>query len=86
MPMVALSPTVQPWTMAPWPTVTYSPRVVGNLSEWRMAPSWMLQPAPTVMGCPSPRRTALNHTEQPGPKDTFPTTAAPGRMTTFSSL
>lgn len=36
MPIRVLSPTVQPWTMAPWPMVQPLPTTV---SSWRMAPS-----------------------------------------------
>ena len=55
MPMRVSSPTVQPWTMAPWPMVQFLPMWV---SAWRMAASWMLVFSPTVMGPSSPRTTA----------------------------
>ena len=86
MPMMVLSPTTAPWTTAPWPTDTQSPSTVACFSEWSTQQSCTLHPRPRVMAMPSPRSTALNHTEQSGPRVTSPTTAAPGRMTASPSL
>ena len=83
MPMRVSSPTVQPWTMAPWPMVQFFPTVVW---ECRMAASWMLVFSPTWMAPSSPRTTAWNQTLTPFSSVTSPTTTAVSAMKTFSSL
>ena len=59
MPTRVLSPMVQPWRMAAWPTVQSRPTLVGKPgSAWRTQLSWILLPGPTVMGSVSARSTA----------------------------
>src|SRR5690606_22967733 len=86
MPTSTLSPSVQPWTMAPWAIETLSPMTTRARSEvqWIIAPSWMFVLLPIVMECTSPRTTALYHTVQLSPITTSPTTTAVSARKQFS--
>ena len=83
MPMSVSSPTVQPWTIAPWPMVQFLPIVVW---AWRMAPSWIFVFSPTWMAPSSPRTTAWNQTLTPFSSVTSPATTAVSAMKTSPSL
>ena len=71
------SPTVQPCSMAWWPTVTSSPRVSGEpMSVCITAASCTLLRAPMVIHSLSPRSTAPYQTLAPSPRLTRPMTSA----------
>ena len=87
MPISEPSPTVQPCSIAWWPTVTSSPSFIGRPgSVCSTAPSWMLVRAPITIGSLSARSTAPGQTLQPGPSVTWPITVAPSAIQALGSI
>ena len=88
MPISVLSPTVQPCSMAWWPTVTPAPRVSGLPgSECSTQASCRLLRGPTRMGSSwSPRRMAPNQTLTSSASSTFPMTWAESATQALSSI
>ena len=77
IPMRLLSPTVQPWARAQWPTVTFLPRrTCPPGSQWRTALSCTLQFSPSTSVPSSPRSTAPYQMFVPLPSVTSPSTVA----------
>src|SRR6266487_3940060 len=65
--------------MAPWPTVTSSPILVGSpVSIWTTALSWILERGPMTMRLMSPRKTAPYQTLDSFSSVTSPMTVAAG--------
>ena len=81
MPISEPSPTVQPCSMAWWPTVTRAPIVSAKPgSACSTAPSWMLLRAPIAIEVLSPRATAPAHTLASAPTLTSPISVASTAM------
>ena len=77
IPMRLLSPTVQPWTMALWPTVTFLPRTTCPPgSQWSTALSCTLLFLPSISAPSSARSTAPYQIFTPLPSVTSPSTVA----------
>jgi len=86
--MCILSPKmVQPWMIAPWPTETRSPMIVGwPVEQWTVALSWILDPAPMTIRSRSPLSTAPNQTPDRSPMVTSPRRVAFSAMKTSSPM
>ena len=86
IPTSTSSSTVQPWTTARCPTVTFSPTEQGNPgSACSTEPSWMFEPAPTEIASLSARTTAEYQMPTSAPRVTRPATTAPGAIQAVGS-